>query len=155
MSYREAILGLRLGRSGLMLLERYFDLCRCKNDLNIYILSKANDQMVLLRYVDDCDCPRQRPPRFAVSLSIEIEYNRPRRIGISANSVPSGSCLQPMNFRTPIATGPRPQTSPEDCTQSRIRLKFLQCSDYRALGRCNLQAVTSTRYGRPCDPGPQ
>jgi len=44
-----------LDRSGLMLLERSFDLCRCKNDLNIYISSKANDQMVVLRDVDECN----------------------------------------------------------------------------------------------------
>jgi len=44
-SYREAIVGLRLGRSGLMLLERSFDLCQ-----------------FLLRYVDDYDCPRHRSP---------------------------------------------------------------------------------------------
>ena len=36
-SYREAIVGVRLGRSGLMLLERSFDLCRYKNDLRLHL----------------------------------------------------------------------------------------------------------------------
>jgi len=56
-SYWEAIVGLRLGCSGLMLFERSFDLCHSTNDLSVYISNKANDPIVLLRYADDCECP--------------------------------------------------------------------------------------------------
>jgi len=62
MSYWEALVGLLLVCSGLMLLERSFDLCRCKDELSVYISNKDNDQIVLLRYFNDCDCPRHGSP---------------------------------------------------------------------------------------------